>query len=135
MAEGDGRWAPGTLRSLRLGTIVRLNPSMAPSLLVRLDRNATSILCFVVIVVRADGPKVLLAVKNIAGDHRSLARRPSTTSLKRGLQRPRVPIVTFDLGTGDGDCCRLDGVPMAEVPRAPSIVNLLARASRRLHDE
>ena len=48
---------------IRDGSVVR----------VRLDRKATSISLLVVIGVRADGQKVLLAVKSMWGKRRSLA--------------------------------------------------------------
>ena len=45
---------------------------------VRLDRKATSISLLVVLGVRADGQKVLLAVKNMGGESRGAGGRCST---------------------------------------------------------
>src|SRR6266478_4030460 len=47
-----------TIRLILDGTVVR----------VRLDRKATSIVLLVVLAVREDGQKVLLAVKNMGGE-------------------------------------------------------------------
>ena len=51
------------------GTVVR----------VRLDRKATSISLLVVLGVRRDGQKVLLAVKNMGGESEAACGRCSTT--------------------------------------------------------
>ena len=50
-------WAP-IIRLILAGTVVR----------VRLDRKATSIVLLVVLGVRYDGHKVLLAAKNMGGE-------------------------------------------------------------------
>ena len=56
------------MRLILDGTVVR----------VRLDRKATSISLLVVLGVRADGQKVLLAVKNMGGESEE-AWRPCST--------------------------------------------------------
>jgi transposase-like protein len=52
------------------GTVVR----------VRLDRRATSISLLVVLGVRADGQKVLLAIRSMDGESEALGTRCSTIS-------------------------------------------------------
>jgi putative transposase len=78
-------------RSIRLildGTVVR----------VRLDRKATSIALLVVLGVREDGQKVLLAVKNMGGETSQAWRVVLDDLVKRGLRKPEFLIV--DGGTG-----------------------------------
>ena len=60
------------------GTVVR----------VRLDRKATSIVLLVVLGVREDGQKVLLAVKNMGGETSEAWRAVLDDLVKRGLRRP-----------------------------------------------
>ena len=70
------------------GTVVR----------VRLDRKATSIVLLVVLGVREDGQKVLLAVKNMGGETSEAWRAVLDDLVKRGLRKPQFLIV--DGGTG-----------------------------------
>src|SRR3982074_1850440 len=62
------------------GTVVR----------VRLDREATSISLLVVIGVRADGQKVLLAIKAMGGESTEAWRAGLDDLIQRGLRRPQV---------------------------------------------
>src|SRR5207244_5399974 len=62
-----GDWDAWNDRSLAAEPIVRLILD-GTVVRVRLDRKATSISLLVVIGVRADGQKVLLAVKNMGGE-------------------------------------------------------------------
>ena len=64
-------WEAWNTRSLAEEPIVRIRDGSVVR--VRLDRKATSISLLVVIGVRADGQKVLLAVKSMWGKRRSLA--------------------------------------------------------------
>jgi putative transposase len=70
------------------GTVVR----------VRLDRKATAIVLLVVLGVREDGQKVLLAVKNMGGETSEGWRTVLDDLVKRGLRKPEFLIV--DGGTG-----------------------------------
>src|SRR3954463_9654402 len=65
------------------GTVVR----------VRLDRKATSISLLVVLGVRADGQKVLLAVKNMGGESEAAWRALLDDLAARGLRTPELLIV------------------------------------------
>src|SRR5438477_6529067 len=68
-------WDAWNARSLAAEPVVRLILD-GTVVRVRLDRKATSIVLLVVLGVREDGQKVLLAVKNMGGDQPGLARRP-----------------------------------------------------------
>jgi putative transposase len=60
---------------------------------VRLDRKATAISLLVVIGVRADGQKVLLAVKSMGGESSEAWRSVLDDLISRGLRRPELLIV------------------------------------------
>jgi hypothetical protein len=57
---------------------------------VRLDRKATSIVLLVVLGVREDGHKVLLAAKNMGGETSEAWRTVLDDLVKRGLRRPET---------------------------------------------
>jgi putative transposase len=65
------------------GTVVR----------VRLDRKATSISLLVVLGVRQDGQKLLLAGKNVGGETAEAWRAVLDDLIKRGLRQPEFLIV------------------------------------------
>ena len=71
------------MRLILDGTVVR----------VRLDRKATSISLLVVLGVREDGQKVLLAVKNMGGESEAAWRAVLDDLVARGLRRPSFLIV------------------------------------------
>ena len=112
------------IRLILDGTVVR----------VRLDRKATSIVLLVVLGVREDGQKVLLAVKNMGGETSEAWRVVLDDLVKRGLRKPEFLIV--DGGTGlEQTLAALWG----DVPTQRCTVhkhrNLLAHAPKRLHEE
>jgi transposase-like protein len=106
------------------GTVVR----------VRLDRRATNISLLVVLGVRRDGQKVLLAVKNMGGESEAAWRAVLDDLVARGLRTPEFLIV--DGGAG------LERVLVSLWPDVPAQRctvhkhrNLLAHAPERLHQE
>ena len=60
---------------------------------VRLDKKATSISLLVVLGVRGDGQKVLLAVKNMGGESEAAWRALLDDLVARGLKTPEFLIV------------------------------------------
>lgn len=60
---------------------------------VRLDRKSTSISLLVVLGVRRDGQKVLLAVKNMGGESEAAWRQILDDLSKRGLRKPELAVV------------------------------------------
>ena len=60
---------------------------------VRLDKKATSISLLVVLGVRRDGQKVLLAVKNMGGESEAAWRALLDDLVARGLKTPEFLIV------------------------------------------
>src|SRR5437764_6679561 len=80
-------WESWNARSLADEPIVRLILD-GTVVRVRLDRKATSISLLIVIGVRADGQKVLLAVKSMGGETTEAWRAVLDDLIKRGLRRP-----------------------------------------------
>src|ERR1700686_1660434 len=106
------------------GTVVR----------VRLDRKATSISLLVVIGVREDGQKVLLAIKSMGGESTDAWRTVLDDLIKRGLRRPEFLIVDGAPGLDKAIAAVWDGVP-GQRCTVHKHRNLLAHAPERLHDE
>jgi putative transposase len=90
-------WDAWNTRSLTDELIVRLILD-GTVVRVRLDRKATSISLLVVLGVRQDGQRVLLAIKQMGGESTEAWRTVLDDLIKRGLRRPELLIV--DGGTG-----------------------------------
>ena len=101
---------------------------------VRLDRRATSISLLVALGVRADGQKMLLAIKSMGGEGEAAWRALLDDLVRRGLRTPALVVI--------------DGAPGLEKAVAalwPDMAvqrctvhkhrNLLAHAPERLHEE
>ena len=129
-------WDAWNARSLADEPIVRLILD-GTVVRVRLDRKATSISLLVVIGVREDGQKVLLAIKSMGGESAEAWRAVLDDLIKRGLRRPEFLIVDGAPGLEKAIAAVWDGVPvqrctvhkhrnlLASCPRAP------ARGDRR----
>ena len=85
-------WDAWNTRSLAEEPVVRLILD-GTVVRVRLDRKATSISLLVVLGVRADGQKVLLAIKSMGGESAEAWRTVLDDLIKRGLRRPEFLIV------------------------------------------
>jgi putative transposase len=106
------------------GTVVR----------VRLDRKATSISLLVVLGVRADGQKVLLAIKQMGGESTEAWRTVLDDLVKHGLRRPELLIVDGGAGLESAIAAVWDSVPVQRCT-VHKHRNLLAHAPERLHEE
>jgi putative transposase len=106
------------------GTVVR----------VRLDRKATSISLLVVLGVRADGQKVLLAIRSMGGESVEAWRTVLDDLIKRGLKRPEFLIVDGAPGLDKAIAAVWNGVPVQRCT-VHKHRNLLAHAPERLHEE
>ena len=126
-------WDAWNGRSLAEEPIVRLilDGTVAR---VRLDRKATSVSLLVALGVRADGQKMLLAIKSMGGESEAAWRALLDDLIGRGLRTPELVVV--------------DGAPGLEKALAalwPDMAiqrctvhkhrNLLAHAPERLHEE
>ena len=90
------------MRLILDGTVVR----------VRLDRKATAVSLLVVIGVRTDGQKVLLAVKSMGSESAEAWRAVLDDLIKRGLRRPEFLIVDGAAGLDQAITAVWDGVPV-----------------------
>jgi transposase-like protein len=79
---------------------------------VRLDRQATAISLLVVIGVRTDGQKVLLAIKSMGGESAQAWRSVLDDLIGRGLRRPELLIVDGGQGLEKAIAAVWDGVPV-----------------------
>lgn len=101
---------------------------------VRLDRKATTLSILVALGVRADGQKVLLALRAMGGENEAAWRELLDDLLARGMPVPSLLII--DGGKG------LEAALAALWPKIPvqrctvhKHRNLLAHAPKRLHEE
>jgi putative transposase len=128
-----GDWDAWNARSVAEEPIIRLILD-GTAVRVRLDRKATTIVLLVVLGVREDGQKVLLAAKNMGGETSEAWRAVLDDLIKRGLRKPEFLIV--DGATGLEQAL---GALWADVPTQRCTVhkhrNLLAHAPQRLRDE
>ena len=104
-------WEAWNARSLAEEPIVRLILD-GTVVRVRLDRKATSISLLVVLGVRADGQKVLLAIKSMGGESTEAWRAVLDDLIKRGLRRPEFLIVDGAPGLDKAIATVWDGVPV-----------------------
>jgi putative transposase len=126
-------WDAWNARSLVAEPIVRLILD-GTVVRVRLDRKATSISLLVVIGVRADGQKLLLAIKSMGGESAEAWRSVLDDLVRRGLQRPQFLIVDGAPGLDKAIAAVWDGVPVQRCT-VHKHRNLLAHAPERLHEE
>jgi putative transposase len=122
----NARWLADEpiVRLILDGTVVR----------VRLDRKATSISLLVVLGVRQDGQKVLLAIKQMGGESAEAWRTVLDDLIKRGLRCPELLIVDGGSGLESAIAAVWDGVPVQRCT-VHKHRNLLAHAPDRLHEE
>jgi len=106
------------------GTVVR----------VRLDRKATNISLLVVLGVRRDGQKVLLAVKNMGGESEAAWRGVLDGLIARGLRTPEFLITDGGAGLERALAALWPDVP-AQRCTVHKHRNLLAHAPDALHEE
>src|SRR5262249_39565440 len=104
-------WEAWNARSLAEEPIVRLILD-GTVVRVRLDRKATSISLLVVIGVRTDGQKVLLAAKSMGGESTEAWRAVLDDLIQRGLRRPEFLIVDGAAGLEKALAAVWDGVPV-----------------------
>jgi putative transposase len=101
---------------------------------VRLDRRATNISLLVVLGIRRDGQKVLLAVRNMGGESEAAWRAVLDDLIARGLRTPE-----FLLIDGGAGLERTLAALWPELPTQRCTVhkhrNLLAHAPEALHEE
>jgi putative transposase len=126
-------WDAWNARSLAEEPIVRLMLD-GTVVRVRLDRKATSISLLVVLGIREDGQKMLLAIKSMGGESTEAWGTVLDDLIKRGLRRPEFLIVDGAPGLDKAIAAVWDGVPVQRCT-VHKHRNLLAHAPERLHEE
>ena len=101
---------------------------------VRLDRKAAAISLLIVLGVRRDGQKVVLAIRNMGGESEAAWRAVLDDLLARGLAKPELVIVDGSKGLEAALACLWDDVPVQRCT-VHKERNLLAHAPKHLHDE
>jgi transposase-like protein len=126
-------WEAWTRRDLGNDDIVRLIVD-GSVVRVRLDRKAANISLLVVLGIRRDGQKVLLAVRNMGGESEAAWRGVLDDLIARGLRTPEFLIVDGAAGLE-----KALAALWPEVPTQRCTVhkhrNLLGHAPDSLHDE
>ena len=100
----------------------------------RLDGRVLSIPLLVVLGVRRDGQKVLLAVKNMGGETEAAWRHVLEDLLGRGLKAPELLIVDGGKGLEAALASLWSDIPVQRCT-VHKERNLLAHAPKALHDE
>ena len=101
---------------------------------VRLDRKATAISLLIVLGIRRDGQKVVLAIKNLGGESEAAWRAVLDDLISRGMAKPELVIV--DGGKGlEAALASLWGDLPVQRCTVHKERNLLAHAPQHLHDE
>ena len=126
-------WEAWTRRDLAGEDIVRLILD-GTVVRARLDRKATNISLLVVLGVRRDGQKLLLAVRNMGGESEAAWRGVLDDLIARGLRTPEFLIIDGAAGLE-----KALAALWPEVPTQRCTVhkhrNLLAHAPEALHEE
>ena len=101
---------------------------------VRLGQKATAISLLIVLGVRRDGQKVVLAIKNMGGESEAAWRAVLDDLTSRGLAKPELVIVDGGKGLEAALASLWDDVPVQRCT-VHKERNLLAHAPKHLHDE
>jgi putative transposase len=101
---------------------------------VRLDRKAAAISLLIVLGVRRDGQKVVLAIRNMGGESEAAWQAVLDDLLARGLAKPELVIVDGGKGLEAALASLWDDVPVQRCT-VHKERNLLAHAPKHLHDE
>ena len=126
-------WENWNRRSLAKDDIVRLILD-GTVVKVRLDRRATSISLLVVLGIRRDGQKILLAVRNMGGESEAAWRAVLDDLIARGLRTPEFLLI--DGGSGlERALAALWPEVLTQRCTVHKHRNLLAHAPDALHEE
>ena len=126
-------WDNWNRRSLADEPIVRLILD-GTVVKVRLDRKATNISLLVVLGVRSDGQKLLLAVKNMGGESEAAWRAVLDDLIARGLRTPELLLIDGGAGLERALTSLWPDVP-AQRCTVHKHRNLLAHAPESMHEE
>ena len=126
-------WDSWNARDLSKEDIVRLILD-GTVVKVQLDKKSTSISLLVVLGVRRDGQKVLLAVKSMGGESEAAWRAIFDDLTKRGLRQPELAIVDGAPGLEKALVSLWTELPIQRCT-VHKLRNLVAHAPKKLVDE
>ena len=126
-------WEVWTRRDLAQEDIVRLILD-GSVVRVRLDRKATNISLLVVLGIRRDGQKILLAVRNMGGESEAAWRGVLDNLVARGLKTPEFLVIDGAAGLEKALAALWPEVPIQRCT-VHKHRNLLAHAPDALHEE
>jgi len=126
-------WENWNRRSLAKDDIVRLILD-GTVVKVRLDRRATSISLLVVLGIRRDGQKILLAVRNMGGESEAAWRAVLDDLIARDLRTPEFLLIDGGSGLERALAALWSGV-LTQRCTVHKHRNLLAHAPEALHEE
>ena len=101
---------------------------------VRMDKRATAVSLLVVLGIRRDGQKVLLAVKNMGGESEAAWRTILDDLTKRGLRKPELAIVDGAPGLEKALVSLWSDLPIQRCT-VHKLRNLIAHAPKKFAEE
>lgn len=128
-----GDWEAWNKRDLKAEDIVRLILD-GTTVRVRIDRKATTISLLIVLGVRRDGQKVLLAIRSMGGESEAAWRTVLDDLAARGLRKPDLAIVDGAPGLEKALTSLWADVPLQRCT-VHKLRNLIAHAPKKLAEE
>jgi len=128
-----GDWEAWNKRDLRSDDMVRLILD-GTVVRTRVDRKATSISLLIVLGVRRDGQKVLLAIRSMGGESEAAWRTVLDDLVARGLKKPELAIVDGAPGL-EKALASLWSDLLVQRCTVHKLRNLIAHAPKRLAEE
>src|SRR5215468_7357989 len=128
-----GDWEAWNKRDLGPEDIIRLILD-GTTVRVRIDRKATTISLLIVLGVRRDGQKVLLAIRSMGGESEAAWRTVLDDLVARGLKQPELAIVDGAPGLEKALTCLWSDIPIQRCT-VHKLRNLIAHAPKKLAEE
>ena len=128
-----GDWEAWNKRDLSTEDVVRLILD-GTTVRVRIDRKATTISLLIVLGVRRDGQKVLLAIRSMGGESEAAWRTVLDDLAARGLKKPDLTIVDGAPGLEKALTSLWADIPIQRCT-VHKLRNLIAHAPKKLAEE
>src|SRR5262245_49521811 len=128
-----GDWEAWNKRDLGPEDIIRLILD-GTTVRVRIDRKATTISLLIVLGVRRDGQKVLLAIRSMGGESEAAWRTVLDDLLMRGLRQPELAIVDGAPGLEKALTSLWTDIPIQRCT-VHKLRNLIAHAPKKLAED
>jgi transposase-like protein len=128
-----GDWEAWNKRDLGPEDIIRLILD-GTTVRVRIDRKATTISLLIVLGVRRDGQKVLLAIRSMGGESEAAWRTVLDDMAVRGLKKPELAIVDGAPGLEKALTSLWADIPIQRCT-VHKLRNLIAHAPKKLAEE